>query len=780
MAAASVASSGASPASGYDFQTDSTGDADENLWTILQPAGSVSSNGAFSYSPASLTGSFGSYLMINNRNQHQAQPPLSGTLSPLNLDLDQHPSFPTSSYGDNANGFGVTSAPAEGQFMPDGQSFGQPGGDMLGDNPFQAFDPDIADNQGFLFTDLNGLLSGPLDFSNLVGSTGALDAIEQQPLTQANLDIPQPYQSGPDVPPWNPENLHTTLESSAGDSPIFVMEGPGLVSPSPAAYLSPSVATPPTASPESPIDIKLESGSKNRKTSAATSAPITIRRTGGSAGVKKKKAPDSAPRSAASSSSSNSSSGQFLIVTPDSVNAHAGRPNPYECFEAARPSQKGRKGPLMNETKENALQVRRVGACFCCHARKVRCDKERPCRNCTKLMAQVPQVMCWQFQDFLPVLFPSFIRTHFSKEEMSRFMADNIAGFKVDGVEKPCTVELFSGAKWEATFRIEAKFFTAKGALEHWHMQIGRNNVDLHSREAPPIALETDPGGGGGAPTQQQRDEIRKKAREYIAAIVQEPRYAEQATDSLRHTDLPRKILKIVQRYARSSGDQQGPAIVKRALSIYAMHYVMTRHLCLTQASLASLRGSRLVAQDNPWVTPRVLNRQIKSVVDEMLMREVQLLFEGFSKSLKPKSRREWAPCLAAFLVLCLFMEAVETEADTFVTSQNEIDLRGRRTPQWRRLLVLQQNAELENLPFRQFAHQFHQIYATHSREANAKSFNPLVDDASLQLAELDPAAYEMVLHLRHLIMDRNSCRFFSPCVVVEIEREGLKANSFV
>ncbi|OIW33762.1 hypothetical protein CONLIGDRAFT_553119, partial [Coniochaeta ligniaria NRRL 30616] len=440
-----------------------------------------------------------------------------------------------------------------------------------------------------------------------------------------------------------------------------------------------------------------------------------------------------------------SSSSQFLIVTPDSVHAHAGRPNPYECFEATRPSQKGRKGPLLDKTKENALQVRRVGACFCCHARKVRCDKERPCRNCQKLMAQVPQVICWQFQDFLPVLFPTFIRSHFRKEEMTKFIADNIAGF----ADNPCEIELFSGAAWNSTFRIRAKFFTpkTKDVMRHWHMQIGRNSVDLQERRAPPIGLEMD----GGAPA--QRDEIRKKAREYIASIIQEPKYAEQVTDSLRHTDLPRKILKIVQRYAQRSPDQP---IVKRALSIYAMHYVMTRHLCLTQQSLVSLRGNNLVPQDNPWVTPRVLNRQLKSVIDEMLLREMQLLFEAFSKSLKPKSRKEWAPCLAAFLVLCLFMEAVETASDTFVMSQNEIDLRGRRTPQWKRLAVLEQNRELENLPFKQFAHQFHQIYATHSKEANAKSFNPLVDEASLQQAELDTGAVEMVFHLRQFITDKN------------------------
>jgi hypothetical protein len=388
-------------------------------------------------------------------------------------------------------------------------------------------------------------------------------------------------------------------------------------------------------------------------------------------------------------------------------------------------------------------------------------------------MVQVPQVICWQFQDFLPVLFPSFIRTHFRREEMTKFISENIAGFTIDGAEKPCVVELFSGASWTSTFQIKAKFFTPKTSevLQHWHMQVGRNSVDLQARGAPPIGLEMD----GSVPA--QRDEIRKKAREYIQSIIQEPRYAEQVTDSLRHTDLPRKILKIVQRYAQRS-DQP---IVKKALSIYAMHYVMTRHLCLTQQSLVDLRSTKLVAlTNNPWVTPRVLNRQIKSVIDEMLMRELQVLFEAFSKSLKPKSRKEWAPCLAAFLVLCLFMEAVETASDTFVMSQNEIDLRSRSTPRWKRLFVLDMNRELENLPFKQFAFQFHQVYATHSKEANAKSFNPLVDEASLQLAELDKGAIEMVLHLRQFITEKNNCEF--SLVVLSASNGGveLRANALI
>jgi hypothetical protein len=181
----------------------------------------------------------------------------------------------------------------------------------------------------------------------------------------------------------------------------------------------------------------------------------------------------------------------------------------------------------------------------------------------------------------------------------------------------------------------------------------------------------------------------------------------------------------------------------------------MTRH------NIESLRDTSLVPQDSPWVTPRVLNRQVKSIVDDLLIRDMQHLFDHFSKSLKPKSRRDWAPCLAAFLVLCLFMEAVETATDNFVISQNEICLREQRVPEFKRKFSLDICTEIENLPFKQFAYQFHQIYQTHSKDASSKAFNPLLDQSLIDEGNLDGPAVELVHQLRELIRGP-TCRFSS------------------
>lgn len=206
--------------------------------------------------------------------------------------------------------------------------------------------------------------------------------------------------------------------------------------------------------------------------------------------------------------------------------------------------------------------------------------------------------------------------------------------------------------------------------------------------------------------------------------------------------------------------------MVKKALSIFTMHYVLTRHLCITPSSILALQDTNLVPQNTAFVTPRLLNRQLKSLLDEQLLKETHSLFDSFSRSLKPKSRKEWAPCLAAFLVLCLFMETVETTADNFVVSQTELDLRNRSRPQYKREFALAICREVENLPFKQFAYQFHQVYQTHSKDAATVAFNPLrraQDDEGSPGEQrdddlLDGPVEEMVEGLRELL-EGDSCK---------------------
>jgi hypothetical protein len=203
--------------------------------------------------------------------------------------------------------------------------------------------------------DLSSILA---PFSSSVPQTGLESFV--QPLTLQQLEIPEAAPSN--FSPWN----SAMLQQDGQQSPMFVMEEFSAIS-SPQSGVSPR-ASPSSASvvSNSP-DVKLEP--------SATKTPSPIRKVKAGGRVEKKRSPPaSSSASSLSSSAGSSKAGQFLIVTPNSISASAGKHNLFECFEAlgGRPSHKGRKGPLANSTKENALQVRRLGACFCCHARKVK------------------------------------------------------------------------------------------------------------------------------------------------------------------------------------------------------------------------------------------------------------------------------------------------------------------------------------------------------------------------------------------------------------------------
>ncbi|KAI2469288.1 hypothetical protein F4781DRAFT_230010 [Annulohypoxylon bovei var. microspora] len=684
---ASVAS--ASPSSRHSFLMESSDDSESWQYVESNPA-------SVGFMPSPASSSMHSWGIVGYPNQMQASPV---AMSPLQLDHDQARAAPPTSYPDSTTGSSMmTSAGVEGQLMPafDEQQF-MAGQEMM-------FNEQLTDMD---MTQYYSTFQGSMTAADMSGLEGF--NVVPQPV---DLGIPQQFRNDNNVPPWAPMNLKNEDFASGmvDETNSFTSQSPEQRSPTHSSHHS---------SPRSPY-VKAEAGKG--------ASPIRKIRNGYK--VEKKKS---------------ESSSKFVIMTPNLINQQSGKQNPFECFEAMRTTQRGRKGPLAHETKESALQVRRLGACFCCHSRKVKCDKERPCKNCKKLTAQVPQIMCWQFGDFLPVLFPDFIRSHFKKDQMTSFISEHVENFKPDGAALTCTVELFSGARFGSTLTVPANFFTPKSAeiLYHWHMNMGMNQMDLQSRGAAPIGIDPE--------NSTQREELKRRTREYVQNLSSDPMYAEQVTDAIRSTQLPRKILSIIQRYAQHSESSQS-SMVKRALSINVMHYVLTRQLCLTPSSLDSLKGTNKVPHNNMFLTARVLNRQIKAVLDEMLLREMQLLFDGFSKSLKPKLRREWGPCLAAFLVLCLFMETVETAADTFVISQNEIAIRNRSKPEYKRDFALDLCREIDNMPFKQFAYQFHQIYQTHTRDTGAKAFNPLIDGNLSQIAELDDASAEMVRSLKELL----------------------------
>lgn len=801
---ASVDSSGTSPLAALDaFQGGEYIPADDESWAFISPDGlAPSSNGSVDFFPSPDTGSLRSYGIVRRAGSHGVQPSPPAP-SPLFLDTEsssshgfaamtgisatadqgsfasghshnrnhhqqrQHAGSLSSAFGgdqsatfsddqaslleqlafaDHMVAFPSTAGPADGQMtgvaveenLYHGRHF-RTHEFVLGDHAIQDLD---------ISRFMNGAWSAVSP--QTLPASGIVPPATMSPHGQVSLEIPvgMRQQSEANAAPWSPPAVMHTANVSNNNNLVFRMEEFGPQSArtpvTPTSTSSPAACS--SASPISPL-VKHESDPK--PTSDAAIRKVKNAR------VEKRRSPADSASSITSSSSSGGGSAssevalKFITISSESAAASGGKGNMFEGYD--RMTQRGRKGPLADATKESALKVRRIGACFSCHARKVKCEATRPCKSCAKI--SLPQIICWQFTDFTTVLFPFMMRKHFVKEKMAAFVAENVQDFLVDGVERPCVVELTAGKRFTTYLTITAKAFTPNKPeiLAHWgQTQEANGSVSLSCGVAVPVGLDMAAGDGGA-----QRADLQKRAKDFVTNLIRDPCFVEEMTAEIRSTRLPRGVLRIVCNYAARSKSE----IVDKALRVYTNHYILTRHLNVTPKGLGQLMRMRLASQNHDSQTTRLLNRQFKAVLDEIHKQEMAELFNLFSKLLKPKMRKEWAPCMAAFLILTLFMEDLEVTIDVFGTSQNQIDKDRERRPseEFKRSHMLAMNREIEHMPFRQFAYQFHQIYQTHSTDASTKPFNPLVDASLLNEQNLDPAAMEMVRSLRDMMNDYDS-----------------------
>lgn len=164
------------------------------------------------------------------------------------------------------------------------------------------------------------------DMSNFEGVDAQARAVD--------LDIPLQFQDNSNAAPWVPVNLQDD------DFMFFAMEDVSAQMSRTSSHMSVGTSSH-RSSPGMP---------SARPRNAKETDPIKKVRGSGSRVEKKKPAPLD----------------NFVVVTPNTIHQQSGKPNPFECFEVARGIQRGRKGPLADKAAESALNIRRMGACFCC------------------------------------------------------------------------------------------------------------------------------------------------------------------------------------------------------------------------------------------------------------------------------------------------------------------------------------------------------------------------------------------------------------------------------
>ncbi|KAJ8128362.1 hypothetical protein O1611_g5272 [Lasiodiplodia mahajangana] len=191
-------------------------------------------------------------------------------------------------------------------------------------------------NHDFLFSDLQ---AGAID----IGSSGSglqertmcdpssFEGMNMNIQAQsADLDIPIQFQDDSNVAPWAPVD----------DFMFFPMED-----------ISAQMSRTPSQGSAGAHSHRSSPGMPSKSKQTKDTNPI--KKVRGSSRVEKRK--PAAPVD------------NFVVVTPTTINQQSGKPNPFECFEVGRGIQRGRKGPLADKAAERALNIRRKGACFCCH-----------------------------------------------------------------------------------------------------------------------------------------------------------------------------------------------------------------------------------------------------------------------------------------------------------------------------------------------------------------------------------------------------------------------------
>lgn len=388
----SVSPRGRSPHSPNDFDPA----ADPDPWELLGYSSGASSVGLM---PSPSTGSLSGFAVIGHLNQAPAPTshrsrgsPSTTNMSPVFLDMDAAADPTTTSpyqgaplYTDPVGmvAFAGTAAPMDGSFLMDAGSeqFMTPqllfADDFTGVSRAEAsalmMPADLAYMDPFPHGMPHGMPYPGMDLFGNPSPTALQHPSPPMPHHRAQMPVhpsqesPSPmatpsdhhmsfgnfqiYQPSPSsrqwtpevpVPPPPPQHAPASSQSqsqpqSQAQSPIIIQESgystsPLLTSSCGSPYLSDSTTS----------DVKPGSGRPSPQASLRKVKSGKVEKKGGSG----------------------SDSSKFVVMTPTSITASAGRPNFFECFEAMRPSQRGRKGPLANDTKESALQVRRLGACF--------------------------------------------------------------------------------------------------------------------------------------------------------------------------------------------------------------------------------------------------------------------------------------------------------------------------------------------------------------------------------------------------------------------------------
>ncbi|RDW68411.1 hypothetical protein BP5796_09068 [Coleophoma crateriformis] len=387
-----------------------------------------------------------------------------------------------------------------------------------------------------------------------------------------------------------------------------------------------------------------------------------------------------------------------------------------------------RKGKLTREAANKAKIIRGMKSCWRCwnlkipvryassrHAKitdSMQCSEDEVCKACIKhCSAPSPandQLCCRTgFDEYESAFFPEYLSAHLKKKSIEDLISEHTSGFYDNGID----VDVTTGASFKP-MRLSTNFFRAESQELLLHHYLGTNleNKDLLVQQcsAPVGLLGVDVG------------ELKKKCQQYIEDMIGNPLYAEQSCAD-NSTEVPRRVLEVIQRYI-SVKDQP---LIRKAMMLHAINYSMSRLVTFSEDSAARL-AEQLGDFPVPYISSRLLNRQIKYAMHKLHRELTREVLKGLEKSMRAKSRDSWGPSFCTILILSLCIEDLQTAADTFVVCdlvKDGIQANLNRGDSFTAC------SALEEYPYQRCTRLFHDIYHSH-RQAGGRvkdgAFNPI------------------------------------------------------
>lgn len=181
------------------------------------------------------------------------------------------------------------------------------------------------------------------------------------------------------------------------------------------------------------------------------------------------------------------------------------------------------------------------------------------------------------------------------------------------------------------------------------------------------------------------------------------------------------------------------------------MHYCMTKLVTFTSDSAAFLLQKQWYLSNttydvSSYLSSRLLNRQIKLAIHQLLKETQANTLKCLEKELRKRSRSAWPRAFCVLLILCLCTEDIQIAADTFITHPEDGDefKREESHKMCRGLEIFHEEC----------AKLFHDVFATTKRlngHGGDGPFNPLKLGHS-PVVELSPPAQGLVSEIRNIV----------------------------